>query len=410
MGNINKKLNIAMFTNNYLPFIAGVSISVKRLSESLRKEGQNVYVFAPTFPQKDASDNKFIIRIKPLFYYRTGKIRFPVSNIFSTEIEKKFCELDIDIVHIHHPFWLGWLGLRLAKKYNKPVVLTFHTRLDQYAHYLPIFRTVFKKVVSHYLIKSFAQKCDVIFAPTDTAKNYLDSIGVDKPIEVFPTGIDLDKYKNMENSINKQFIREKNTVILYSIARLSKEKNIYFMLESLKYIKQNTLVNFKLYLAGDGPEKEKLIKKIKEYQLEDNIELLGALSQEDIIINILNADLFVFSSKSETQGMVLLEAMAGGLPVVAINATGIEDVVHNDFNGYKTQDNIEDWSSKVIALLENPNKLNEFSKNAKAFSKEYSVEKIAQKALKAYFSADRLAKHKIGGINHGEYNIKENIK
>jgi 1,2-diacylglycerol 3-alpha-glucosyltransferase len=385
-----EKLAIAMFTDNYFPFLGGVPISIHRLAKGLRKEGHTVYIFAPKYPGSELDEDPFIIRCNLITYYKTKIFNFPIINIFSSKIEKEFVSHGFDIVHVHHPFWMGSKGLKLGKKYKLPVVLTYHTRLDSYYHYLPVFQLLFKNVVSHKIIKRFSQKCSAIIAPSESAKEYLANIGVSRPTVVLPTGMNPDYYENIPNQ-QIQFIKDTyakdNGFLLCSVSRLSSEKNIYFLLEGIKYIKKNTTVSFTCIIIGDGPEKENLLKTINEYQLQDTITLVGAVNPEEISAFYMASDLFLFSSKSETQGMVLLEAMAGGCPVVAVTSSGIDDVIKNDYNGYKTTEHVEVWSDQVINLLTDQEKLMNMSKNAYSFSKLYSVQAMAAKSAEVYSKA-----------------------
>lgn len=384
-----ESLNIAMFTNNYLPFIGGVPISITRLAKGLRSQGHNVVIFAPMYPHKTLEDIN-VIRCKLLIFYKTRPFDFPIVNIFSKQIEKDFLSGNFDIIHVHHPFWMGSKGLELGKKYELPVILTYHTRLEKYAHNLPVFKQTFENIASHKLIRIFSQKCDAILAPTNSAKDYLSNIGVSRDKTVLPTGVDFDFYDNIDldkvQLINKKY-RLHNEVILCSVSRLTEEKNIYFLLEGIKHIKNNSTVPFKCLLIGDGPEKENILKTIEEQGLEDTIILVGSVSPEEVCMFYMASDIFVFSSKSETQGMVILEAMAGKCPVVAIRSSGIDDIIHNEYNGFKTKADLDLWSEKVIYLMENPKILKEMSENAYDFSNKFSLDAMAKITVEVYHKA-----------------------
>ncbi|MBZ9686175.1 glycosyltransferase [Clostridium estertheticum] len=385
----SEKLNIAMFTNNYAPFIGGVPISINRLTKGLRRQGHNVVIFAPKYPLKTFEDVN-VIRCNLLIYYRTKPFDFAIVNIFSSRIEKIFSNQNFDAIHVHHPFWMGTKGLELGKKYGLPVILTYHTRLEKYAHNLPLFKQTFENIASHKLIRIFSQKCDAIIAPTNSASEYLANIGVSRDKTVLPTGIDFDFYDNMDIDSVK-LITEKyklqNEVILCSVSRLTKEKNIYFLLKGIKRIKDNSKVNFKCIIIGDGPEKENILKTIEEQGLKDTVILMGLVSPVDVCKYYMASDIFVFSSQSETQGMVILEAMAGKCAVVAIRSSGIDDVIHNEYNGFMTKADIDLWSEKVIYLMEHPKILSEMCQNAYDFSKKFSLDTMAENTVEVYRKA-----------------------
>jgi len=386
---IKEKLNIAMFTNNYLPFIGGVPISITRLTKGLRKKGHNVVIFAPKYPFKTLEDVN-VIRCNLLIYYKTKPFDFPIVNIFSPQIEKKFLSQDFDVIHVHHPFWMGSKGLELGNKYGLPVILTYHTRLEKYAHNLPFLKQTFETIVSHKLIRIFSQKCDAILAPTNSAKKYLANIGVSRDKTVLPTGVDFDFYNNIDLNevklIHKKY-KMKNEVILCSVSRLTEEKNIYFLLNGIKRIKDNSNVPFRCIIIGDGPEKQNILKTIENQGLKDIVILLGSVGPEEVCQYYMASDIFVFSSQSETQGMVILEAMAGKCAVVAIRSSGIGDIIHNEYNGFKTKADLNLWSDKVIYLMENPKILKEMSQNAYDFSNKFSLDAMAETTVGVYRKA-----------------------
>jgi glycosyltransferase involved in cell wall biosynthesis len=386
------KLTIAMFTNAYLPFVGGVPISIARLAQGLRKLGHEVYVFAPTYPEDPSLDDDLTIRCKLLFYYND----YPVVNIFSSDIEKCFASLNIDIVHVHHPYWMGSKGLKLARKYDVPVVFTYHTRLEKYAHHIPFIGPLFQNGIPHCIIRKFAQKCDAVFAPTRTAKAYLRNIGVSRSVVVLPTGVDFASYRNLETR-EQQMLREKfgvtDGIILLSVSRLAKEKNLEFLLEGIRYIKEHTEIDFKCIVVGDGPEKENILRLIESGVLRDVVYLVGPLEQQEMSKYYMASDIFVFASQSETQGMVLLEAMAGGCPVVAVRSGGIEDMIQDGRNGFKTVADVRVWAEKVMDLMRHREVAGRMSECACTFSHQFSIEVMAAKAARLYLRLVRTSNH-----------------
>jgi len=378
-----------MFTNNYFPFIGGVPISIARLAKGLRNQGHKVVIFAPKYPFETIEESN-VIRCNLLIYYRSKPFDFAIVNIFSKEIEEKFSKENFDVIHVHHPFWMGTKGLELGKKYALPVVLTYHTRLEKYAHNLPLFKQTFENIASHKLIKIFSQKCDAIIAPTNSASEYLANIGVSRDKTILPTGVDFDFYNNIELGLVELITKKyklKNEVVLCTVSRLTQEKNIYFLLSGIKRIKDNSKVHFKCIIIGSGPESENILKTIEEQDLEDTVILVGAVSPKDVCKYYMASDIFVFSSQSETQGMVILEAMAGKCAVVAIRSSGIDDIIQNDYNGYKTKADIDLWSEKIIYLIEHPNILKEMRQNAYDFSNKFSLDLMAENTLEVYHNA-----------------------
>ncbi len=381
---VDNKLKIVMFTNNYLPFVGGVPISIQRLKKGLEAQGHEVYLFAPHYNRK-YDNEKNIIRCQPLFQYRQQNFVIPVTNIFSTRIKNEFRRIMPDIVHLHHPYWLGSVGLKLAKKYHVPAVYTYHTRLEQLNQYLPIFRNLAGGRAPHMLIKHFANTCDAVIAPTRTAKLYLRNLGVSKAIAILPTGIDLKGYSKIPAAVPNFSPAKTRKLTLFSVFRLSEEKNPYFLLEGIKIVKEKNLCDFICLIAGDGPEREKMESCIRELDLTECVQLLGNVTSDKIIAYYESADIFVFTSQAETQGLVVLEAMAGGCPVVALSASGIDDMIINGENGYKTEAEVEQWSAQIVKLMQNSSLRHRLAANAYGFARDFSTEMMSGKALNLYY-------------------------
>lgn len=392
----NAKLKIAMFTNNYYPFIGGVPISIDLLARELRAQGHTVTIFAPMYP--GTTSDEFVYRTKLLLFKKSGNFNFAIANIFSRDLKREFNRQKFDVVHVHHPFWFGSQGLKLARKQRIPVVLTYHTRLELYSANLPVCKNLFKNVLSHKMIYRFCQRCDGIIAPTKSAATYLENIRVGTRKLVTPTGVDFKKYQTNHASDVRMRYNITDEVLLCSVSRLSVEKNIDFLLEGLVSVKAQTNVKFKCLIVGTGPDYEHLQARIKALDLSAEVILVGAVAPERVVAYYQAADLFVFSSKSETQGMVILEAMAGRCPVVCINASGIDDIVESGINGYKTGDNQEEWKQRVIELIEDQKLREHLSENAYATSKQYTTEAVERKISEFY----RLVINKYHGGNGNE--------
>ncbi|MEC9493334.1 glycosyltransferase family 4 protein [Flexistipes sp.] len=381
-----KKINVAMFTNNYLPFIGGVPVSIHRLKTGLKKLGNRVLIFAPDYGEEEKGDKADVYRVKSLFHY--SKFRdFPVANIFSGKIYKRLKIFNPDIIHVHHPFWMGRKGYYMAKKLNVPLVFTYHTRLELYAHYVPLPGMLFRNLISHYMVRKFANRCDGVVVPTYSAEEYLRAVGVKTHITVLPTGIDFKKFESIDKSkaeeIRSRYVSD-NEYLLVTVSRLGKEKNLDFLLDTIAFVKEKADFDFRLIMLGEGPYRDELEKKIDALNLGSTVFLTGAVEPDDMGYYYSAADLFVFTSKSETQGMVILEAMSAGLPVLSVRSSGIDDVVQNDFTGYKTKEDPKVWLEKLEKILTDKKLYMKLSANAQDFASHYSTDEIAGKMHEFY--------------------------
>ena len=381
-------MKIAMMTNNYKPFVAGVPISVEKLSVGLRALGHQVTVFAPSYDEQDTEED--VIRYGALLKGVAGG--FSVPNSLDPKIERAFWEGHFDVIHVHHPMMIGATARYLSWKYHVPLVSTYHTRYEQYLHYVGL--TGLERFWPIYLRRTLGA-CNMVFAPTPHIRDYLRETGINPPIEVLPTGLSKTAFypdQQKAKRLREQFC-EGRPFLFCTVARLAKEKNLEFLLESLALYKQKAGPCFKLLLIGKGPYRENLCRRIGELALTEEIILTGEVRNEDMKEYCAASDLFLFSSRSETQGIVLLEAMAVGTPVLALRATGTDDIVINGVNGYMTQvsgdsprDRIQDarvFADKAMAILSGK-ELETLKQGAKETANKYDCQEIAERASSYY--------------------------
>ena len=374
-------MKIAMMTNNYKPFIAGVPISIERLSESLKARGHEVVVFAPSY--KGQMPENDVVRYRSLLKGVSGGASVPDSMDF--EIERQFREGQFDVIHVHHPMLIGHTARYLSWKYHVPLVFTYHTRYEQYLHYIGMSKL--KKIIPAY-IKSYLKHCDKVIAPTPLMKEYLEQLQPQADVQVLPTGLPRDSFSpdtEKAAKLRKKLAGEKR-YLFCTVARLAKEKNLDFLLGAMKRHKEAWGNDFRLALIGDGPERSELEKKALRMGLKDEIVFVGKVPNEEIKNYCHSADLFLFPSLSETQGIVLLESMAAGTPVIALRATGTRDVVINGKNGYMTDVSEEEFAGKLMDILEKK-EIDFLRQGALETAQEYGCEKIAEEAVKAYVQA-----------------------
>ncbi|MCM1156521.1 MAG: glycosyltransferase [Roseburia sp.] len=339
-------MKIAMMTNNYKPFVAGVPISIERLSAGLRADGHEVVVFAPDYKEQIPEED--VVRYRALI---KGIVNgFSVPDSFDARIEKKFKEGNFDVIHVHHPLLIGWNALYLSRKYDVPLVFTYHTRYEQYLHYIKA--SFLQNLVPNY-VNWFAGQCDVVFAPTPSMQDYLERIGVGTTLAVLPTGLAKESFETDDAKVLKlrrELLGEKK-YLFCCVARLAKEKNLDFLLRALTRYKCIHAADFRLVIIGEGPYRDELCKLTEELGLKDEVILAGKVANEKVKNYCKASDLFLFASLSETQGIVLLEAMAAGTPVLAVKASGVQDVVVNGKNGYMTHLSEIEYSNKLDAVL-----------------------------------------------------------
>ncbi|TCO77902.1 glycosyltransferase [Chromatocurvus halotolerans] len=378
-------LRVAMFTNNYLPFVGGVPISIQRLHRGLVQLGHSVLIIAPRYPGADTENSK-VLRVRALL--PLGRHReFRLANVFSVSMYWQIYRFRPDIIHVHHPFWLGSAGLFIGRRLGIPVVYTYHTRLEHYAHYVPLPGPLFRNLVSHAVVRRFANRCDGVIVPTESAEEYLRTIGVRRRVLVQPTGIDIDRLRSVQKDAVEE-LRNKYAPngerILVSISRLSKEKNIDFLLDAIRKLKNDSNHAFRLLVIGDGPERNRIESRIRQQGLQDAVILLGTIAPDEMPLYCRAGEVFLFASRSETQGMVIIEAMAAGMPVVAVRSSGIDDIVEDGVNGFKTPLDIARWCARIEQILEDPRLYKRLSATAVTTAETYSIARFSDSVRRFY--------------------------
>lgn len=415
-------MKIALMTNNYKPFVGGVPISVERLADSLRKAGHSVTVFAPSY--KEQQDEEGVFRYGTLCNHFMGGIVLP--NPFDIRIDKCFKQEHFDIIHVHHPMMIGRTAVYLSHKYNIPLVFTYHTRYEEYLSYIKPVRWMegiegsnrrmmgplagkalyfIKECAVPLYLKAFLKHCGHVFAPTEGMLEYLENTcGMEKGLlTILPTGLPESCYMKKED-VNES-IREKynlgDNLLLLSVSRMSHEKNVEFLIESLVLFKQKLTErgkSFTMLFVGDGPEKANYEERCKSLGL-DEVHFVGAVPNQNIYEYYAEADAFLFASKTETQGIVLLESFAQGTPVYAVKASGVNDLVRDGINGRLFDEDTEDFAEGLTELLDSDTRI-KLGAGAAVCAEAYTEETVAERAVSVYTYTEKNFVRK--GAYHGK--------
>ena len=345
-----EEMKIALMTNNYKPIVAGVPISIERLARGVEELGHEVTVFAPTYKEQQDMENVF--RYSTCLNHFIGGIVLP--NPFDARIEREFKEHSYDIIHVHHPMLIGRMAVHLSRKYHIPLVFTYHTRYEQYVRSYTKGIVRMNRFMPLYL-RSFMRHCNFVFAPTEGMQKYLTDTCRIRPEKtgILPTGIEKENF-DIEPEEGRRIRRQygaENMPFLLTVSRMANEKNVRFLLDSLARVKELYGKPFRMLMVGDGPDREGLEKHSRELGLEDTVIFAGTVRNEEIAPYFKAADAFLFASKTETQGIVVLEAFAGAAPVIAVRASGVEDLVDDGINGILTEEDTQEYAQAVAEYL-----------------------------------------------------------
>jgi glycosyltransferase involved in cell wall biosynthesis len=340
-------VRIALFTNNYLPFCGGVTVSVETLRRGLEGRGHEAWVIAPRFP--GAPDGAPHVLRYPSIPAATYP-EFPLAVPFSPAMTARVRALDVDVFHAHHPFLLGPAAGRLARRSGRPLVFTYHTRYEKYAHYVPLTRALVEAAATG-LSTRFAARASAVIAPSAVVRDELLRRGVGSPVTVVPTGVDLARFRPGDRAAARRalLLPPTDPLLLY-VGRLDREKSVDRVLLAFDRV-ASTVPRARLLMVGHGKEAEALRRLAGRLAAADRVTFLGVRAHEALPVCYQAADLFVFASETETQGLVLAEAAACALPAVAVAASGCDEVVRDGVSGLLTKGEPTSLAEAAIGLL-----------------------------------------------------------
>jgi len=348
----NNKMKVALFTNNFFPRLSGVSVAVNFVNSALNRKGIDTLVVAPDYGYGKMVRGVEVFRVKSV-YLMPMRMSLPLSRFDEEAISEVMDNWKPDLIHSHHPFLLGKAGLDMANRLDVPLVYTFHTLYEFFTHYFMLDTDAVKKAVRDYVVR-YANRCDQVVAPTEPIREHLINVGVTTPVKTVPTGIDFTRFKKVTDEqvkgLRKNYGLGKFDGVLLYVGRISKEKNVYLCLRALKKLVDRGK-NYALMYIGDGPEIEGLKAEAGELELTDRVVWGGFLDQDTLAAAYFLGDVFLFPSPSDTQGIVLYEAGAAGLPVVATETMASRAAVKPGKNGLFAEEDPDDFAEKIETIL-----------------------------------------------------------
>ncbi|MBF0571711.1 MAG: glycosyltransferase [Candidatus Omnitrophica bacterium] len=377
-------MKILMVSNTYTPIVGGVERSIQSFTREYQRLGHDVLILTLEYDGAPC-DEKGVVRIPALRRFNGSdfSVRLPIPVNLSGSLD----EFKPDIIHSHHPIILGDTALRIANKYKAPIVFTHHTKYEDYTHYVPLDSPELKKFVIE-LTTGYANLVDCVIAPSQSIKQMLLERGVKKPIEMIPTGVDCERFRHGDGlNFRNEYKINSNDFLVGHVGRLAVEKNLIFLVKSvITFLKYHSHARF--LLVGSGPSLAQVKDIFKKEKLEDRLVLTGALEGQELIDAYHAMDVFAFSSKTETQGIVLLEALAAGDPVVALDATGVRDFIKDRLTGRIVfRENTEDFCEALDWVFGQDKHLEkELKNNARQTAASFSLDRMASQFIDLYKS------------------------
>ena len=379
-------MRILMISDVYFPRINGVSTSIQTFKRELEIAGHEVYLIAPSYPEPMVDDDT-ILRIESRGVALDPEDRMMKYRKLINQLPQ-LREKGFDLVHINTPFVAHYAGLTLARKLDIPCITTYHTLFEEYLyHYIPWI----PKSVLRWAARSFSvsqcQALDGIITPSSIIASLLQQYGISNPIVTIPTGIDVSDFESGNGDKFRDSLGiEPHKKLLLNVSRIAYEKNISRLLEVAQDLLKKSR-DIHLVIAGEGPAKQSYIQQARDMGIADHVSFIGYLDRStDLIDCYHSADLFVFSSKTETQGLVLLEAMAAGTPVVAIAEMGTKEVLQDGLGVKITDGTVSDFSAKIVEVLDQPDLHNTLSESAKLYAKDWDSSRLSARMAEYYVS------------------------
>lgn len=375
-------MRVLMVSDVYFPRVNGVSTSIETFRKALAAVDVEVRLLVPRYA--DEPEVEGIVRVPGKAVPRDPEDRLASWTALRAAARKEAA--DCDLIHVQTPFLAHYAGLSAARHLGKPVIATYHTLFEEYLyHYAPFLPAEWLRGLARRLSRSQCNALDAVVVPSTAMRERLEQYGVRAPMHVLPTGIPLQRFVNGEG----QRFRERHGLApdqpcALFVGRVAFEKNIDFLIESLAMARRE-VPNLILLITGEGPAEGVLQRQAEALGLGEAVRFIGYLDrQRDLPDCYAAADCFVFASRTETQGLVLLEAMATGLPVVALAAMGTRDILAPGRGCLTPADDAAEFAAAVVRLLRDPALRSRLSHEARGYALEWSDDRLAANLAELY--------------------------
>ena len=377
-------MRIAIFTESFLPQVNGVVTATLNLTKALSKKHEVEIYTVGKGPSQAAGCSVHRFKGRRLPTYPDYRFFVP-----SRSMKGILAKANPDIIHMRSSVGLGIVAYWLARKRGIPLVGTFDTPISDYVHYLPFFgkfgvaKSALSGIARRYTAWLY-NKCDVVIAPSPTAKKWLKETGCKSKTISLSNGVDTSRFspKEKSNKLRKGLCKD-NELLLLHIGRITKEKSINVLVKSARLAKDQG-IPFKLVIGGKGPYLNEAKQLSRELNVNDHVTFLGFIQATDLPRYYSTADAFVTASTVETEGIVLLEAMASGTPVIGPRAGAIPAIIKNQENGMLFSPNSASGLARQISSMAKTSITAKLSKGALRKSKDYSISIVAKKIESVY--------------------------
>ena len=389
-------MRVGIFTESYPPLVNGVSTSILMLEHALTKLGHEVFIITVSDNKKDyvLENNGHILRLPSVNL--ANCYDYKMTSVYPIKAVNMIKKMNLDVIHSNVEFTVGIFARVVSEQLSIPLVHTYHTNWEDYTHYITknkkILDDICKKLLK-YLVVFFEDKTVTeLIVPSNKIYNlFKDKYKFTKNIHIIQTGIETSKFykENFNqkdiNSLKKKLGIKKKDFVVMTVSRLAKEKSVDRIINNHKELVKK-YSNMKLLIVGDGPDIDKLKDEAKSLGVSDSVIFTGKVPLSDIPIYYQLGNVFVTASKSETQGLTVVEAISSSLPVVAVKDDSFVNSVIEEFNGFVFTDD-EKYINSISKLYEDKDLYNRLSNQSRLLSADFSSEYFALKVLKVYETA-----------------------
>lgn len=379
-------MRILMISDVYFPRINGVSTSIQIFIRALEKRDHNITLIAPDYDENDDSSVN-LIRVPSRKLIIDPEDRMMNMRWVMNRLEQLRHD-HYDLIHVQTPFIAHYLGLKLARQLRLPVIETYHTYFEEYLYnYIPWLPRAALRLGARIFSRTQCNSVSHVIVPSAPIEQALRGYGIVTPMTIVPTGLELEKFSEGDGQrFRARYNIPMNRPMALYVGRMVHEKNIRFLLQAM-HRAITEMPGLLFVMAGEGPAEAWARRWVELNGLQDNIHFVGYLQRETTLLDCYRAaDVFVFASRTETQGLVLLEAMAFGTPVVSTAVLGTKTVLSHGHGALIAKEEVEDFSDKVLRLLRDETASKTLSKSALSHAREWSIDNMIERKLAVYAS------------------------
>lgn len=389
-------MRVGIFTESYPPLVNGVSTSILMLEHALTKLGHEVFIITVSDNKKDyvLENNGHILRLPSVNL--ANCYDYKMTSVYPIKAVNMIKKMNLDVIHSNVEFTVGIFARVVSEQLSIPLVHTYHTNWEDYTHYITknkkILDDICKKLLKYLMVFFEDKTVTELIVPSNKIYNlFKDKYKFTKNIHIIQTGIETSKFYKEKfnlkdiNSLKKKLGIKKKDFVVMTVSRLAKEKSVDRIINNHKELVKK-YSNMKLLIVGDGPDIDKLKDEAKSLGVSDSVIFTGKVPLSDIPIYYQLGNVFVTASKSETQGLTVVEAISSSLPIVAVKDDSFVNSVIEDFNGFVFTDD-EKYINSISKLYEDKDLYNRLSNQSRLLSEDFSSEYFALKVLKVYENA-----------------------